>query len=200
MKIHHPTEFIEDTSTALQMLKDGNERYLKGEFVHKSNYSADRAVLSSGQRPFAVILTCSDSRVAPEIFFDQKLGSIFVIRNAGNIVDMTVLGSLEYAIEYLKSRLVVVCGHSKCGAVTAACSGEELPLNIKHIVEYIIPAVKMGGDIDEVVHNNVKIMVDHIKEDEMAGARETHVTNDKCMKGFVGELGGKRPLGRPRRK
>jgi len=112
-------------------------------------------------------LTCSDSRVVPEIFFDQKLGDIFTIRNAGNIADKTALGSLEYAVEHLKSRLVVVCGHSKCGAVTAACSGGELPPNIKHIVDHIKPAMKKGGDIDEVIHNNVKVMVEQIKADEI---------------------------------
>jgi carbonic anhydrase len=167
MKIHQPMELIEDANVALQMLKEGNERYLKGELVRKDSYSADREVLNSGQKPFAVVLTCADSRAAPEIFFDQKLGDIFVIRNAGNIVDATVLGSIEYATEHLKSRLVVVCGHSKCGAVTAACSGGELPPNIRHIVEHIQPAVKKGGDIDKVIHSNVEIMVGQVKADEI---------------------------------
>jgi carbonic anhydrase len=167
MKIHQPAELIEDASVALQMLKDGNERYLKEELIQKSSYCEDRAVLSSGQKPFAVILTCSDSRVAPEIFFDQKLGDIFVIRNVGNIADRTALGSLEYAIEHLKSRLVVVCGHSKCGAVTAACSGGEFPANIRHIVEHIKPAVKRGGDIDAVIHYHVRVMVAYIKKNEI---------------------------------
>ena len=167
MKIHHPVELIEDANVALQILKDGNERYLKGELIQKDTYSADRALLGSGQKPFAVVLTCSDSRAVPEIFFDQKLGDIFVIRNAGNIVDTTVLGSIEYATEHLKSRLVVVCGHSNCGAVTAACSGGELPPNIKQLIAHILPAVKNGGNIDEAIHNNVKLMVDQIKADEI---------------------------------
>jgi carbonic anhydrase len=167
MKIHQPGELIEDANTALQMLKEGNERYLKGELIPKDSYSEDREVLNSGQKPFAVILTCSDSRAAPEVFFDQKLGDIFVIRNAGNIADRTALGSIEYAVEHLKSKLVVVCGHSKCGAVTAACSDGELPPNIKHIINYIEPSVKKGGDIDNVVHTNVKTMVVHIKADEI---------------------------------
>jgi carbonic anhydrase len=167
VKIHQPTELIEDASVALQILKEGNERYIKGELIQKNSYSADRVALGSGQKPFAVILTCSDSRVAPEIFFDQKLGDIFVIRNAGNIADMTALGSIEYAIEHLKCRLVVVCGHGKCGAVTAAYSNEEFPPNIKHILEYIKPSVKKGGDIDKVIHSNVEEMVEQIKADEI---------------------------------
>jgi carbonic anhydrase len=71
VKIHQPTELIEDTSVALQILKEGNERYIKGGLVQKDSYKADRVALGSGQKPFAIILTCSDSRVAPEIFFDQ---------------------------------------------------------------------------------------------------------------------------------
>ena len=166
-RMHAPAELIEDAGVALQLLREGNERYLKGELVGKDSYAADREILNSGQNPFAVILTCSDSRAAPEIFFDQRLGDIFTIRNAGNIADTTALGSLEYAVEHLKTTLVVVVGHSKCGAVTAACSGEELPPNIAHIVGYIKPAVEKGGDIDEVIHANVEVMVEQIKENEI---------------------------------
>jgi carbonic anhydrase len=167
MKIHQPAELIQDANVALQMLKEGNERYLKGELIQKNSYKEDREVLDKLQDPFAVILTCSDSRVAPEIFFDQKLGDIFVIRNAGNVADTEGLGSIEYAIEHLKTKLVVVCGHSKCGAVTAAYSGGEFSPNIKRIVELIQPAVKKGDDLDKVIHNNVESMVARIKADEI---------------------------------
>jgi carbonic anhydrase len=167
MKIHKPGESIADAQEALQMLKEGNARYLKGELIDKGSYKADREVLNGGQKPFAAVLTCSDSRVAPEIFFDQKLGDIFVVRNAGNIADTTALGSLEYAAEHLKSQLIVVCGHSKCGAVTAACSNGELPPNIKHIVDHIQPAVERGGDVDKVIHHNVAEMVEQVRSDEI---------------------------------
>jgi len=166
MKCHKPSELIQDANESLQLLKEGNERYLKGELNDKSSYTEDREVLCTSQKPFAVIVTCSDSRVAPEIFFDQKLGDIFIIRNAGNVVDSTTLGSIEYAVEHLKSPLVVVCGHSKCGAVTAACSGGELPPNIKSITDRIQPAVEKGGDVDAVIHQNVEVMVDTVKADE----------------------------------
>ena len=165
--MHAPAELIEDADVALQLLKEGNKRYLKGALVKKGSYAADREILSSGQKPFAVVLTCSDSRAAPEIFFDQKLGDIFTIRNAGNVADTTALGSLEYAVEHLKAPLVVVIGHSKCGAVTAAHEGGELPPNIGHIVGYIKPAVAKGGDVDEAIHANVEIMVENIKEDKI---------------------------------
>ena len=167
MKIHQPGELIEDANVALQMLKEGNERYLKGALIDKGSYAADREVLNGGQKPFAVVVTCSDSRVAPEIYFDQKLGDIFIIRNAGNVADPTALGSIEYAVEHLKSKLVVVIGHSKCGAVTAAHSGGELPPNIQHVINFIKPAVAKGGDVDTAIHNHVGVMVDTIKADDI---------------------------------
>jgi len=165
MKIHQPTERIDDPNVALQMLKDGNERYLKGKLTEKTDYREEREVLDKEQDPFAVVVTCSDSRVSPEIFFDQKLGDIFVIRNAGNVVDTEGLGSVEYAIEHLKTKLVVVCGHRHCGAVTAAYSGGNFSPNVKRIVDLIKPAVEKGGDLDKVIHTNVEIMVEKIKAD-----------------------------------
>src|SRR5215469_7299305 len=86
-----------------------------------------RKELARGQAPRAVILGCSDSRVAPELIFDQHLGDLFVVRSAGNIADRICLGSIEYALEYLGSTVRVVLGHTKCGAVQAACSGEAMP-------------------------------------------------------------------------
>jgi len=167
MKIHQPTERIEDPKVALQMLKEGNERYLKGRLTEKTDYREEREVLDSEQDPFAVILTCSDSRVSPEIFFDLKLGDIFVIRNAGNVADTEALGSIEYAVEHLKTKLVVVCGHRHCGAVTAAYSSGDFPKNIKRIVDLIRPAVEKGGDLDTIIRSNVAVMVEKIKTDEI---------------------------------
>ena len=167
MANHKPDELIQDANAALQMLKEGNARYLAGNLCEKGSYAADREVLATGQKPFAVVVTCSDSRVAPEIYFDQKLGDIFIIRNAGNIADTTALGSMEYAVEHLKSKLVVVVGHTKCGAVNAACGGGALPPNIQHIIDHIKPAVAKGGDPEAVVRHNVNVMVEKIKGDEI---------------------------------
>lgn len=167
MNMHKPDQLIQNINEALQLLKEGNERYLKGELANKDSYVDDREVLKDGQKPFAVIVTCSDSRVAPEIFFDQKLGDIFIIRNAGNVCDVTALGSIEYAVEHLGTRLVVVCGHSKCGAVTAAVQGGHLPPNIKSITDRIQPAVARGGDVDAVIHFNVEEMVKIVQADEI---------------------------------
>ena len=113
---------------ALDLLKSGNARFVSGALTPKDDYATLREKLSAGQHPFAVVLCCSDSRIAPEIIFDQKLGDLFVIRNAGNVVDEEVLGSIEYAVEHLETSLVVVMGHAACGAVTATYNGDDLPM------------------------------------------------------------------------
>lgn len=101
-------------------LKNGNTRFVKGFLRNDGASSKDRLRLASGQKPHSVILSCSDSRVPPEIVFDQKLGEVFVIRTAGEALDNNVIGSIEYAVEHLGSNLVVVMGHESCGAVNAS--------------------------------------------------------------------------------
>jgi len=167
MKIHQPAELIEDPNEALQMLKEGNERYLSGKLIHKDYCNSDREVYCCGQNPFAAVLTCSDSRIVPEIFFNQRLGDLFIIRNAGNIVENATLGSLELAAKFLKIKLVVVCGHSNCGAVEASCSNLEFTHNINHIIKHIKPAVFNGSSIDEVIHRNIINQAELIKADEI---------------------------------
>lgn len=105
---------------ALKKLADGNLRFLSNQAEHPRQSSARRKELAAAQHPFAVILTCSDSRVSPELLFDQGFGDLYVIRNAGNLVSDPVLGSLEHAAGLLRTPLVVVMGHTRCGAVTAA--------------------------------------------------------------------------------
>ncbi|MDD6057051.1 MAG: carbonic anhydrase [Clostridiales bacterium] len=167
MNLHKPDVKVTSADEALQLLKEGNQRYLENRNSDKSDYAEYRKVLAAGQKPFAIVLCCADSRVAPEIFFDQKLGDIFVIRNAGNVVDETVLGSIEYGAEHLGSPLVVVIGHSCCGAVTAACQGGELPANIRSIVNRIAPSVNKGNGVDEVIHVHAKAMADQVRENEI---------------------------------
>jgi carbonic anhydrase len=120
-----------------------------------------RAALANGQAPFAIVFTCSDSRVAPELFFDQGLGDLFVIRNAGNVLDDHVIGSMEYAVEHLHVPLIIVVGHEKCGAVTAAVSGGEVAGHIRSVVEDLAPAVEasksLAGDkVDNAVRANAQ--------------------------------------------
>lgn len=123
---------------ALLKLKEGHARFLSETLNPRTSNSEDRRKLSEGQHPFAVVLCCSDSRVVPEIIFDCQLGELFVIRNAGNVVDEDVLGSVEYAVEHLGCPLVVVMGHSSCGAVTATCEGGELPGHIPALAQRIL--------------------------------------------------------------
>ena len=148
----------------LEALKEGNARFVAGKMARKMDYANDRERLSQGQQPFAVVLCCSDSRVAPEIVFDQGLGDLFVIRNAGNVVNEDVLGSIEYAVEHLGTPLVVVMGHSSCGAVTATCQGEDLPGHIKSIAERIRPSLDTSCCINDNARRHAQRMAQMIAE------------------------------------
>jgi carbonic anhydrase len=140
----------------LAMLKVGNQRYVSGRMEHPHATQDRRNELSKGQHPFAVVLGCSDSRVPPEIIFDQGLGDLFVIRDAGNVLDNEVLGTIEYAVEHLGSRLIVVLGHEGCGAVTAAVQGVAVTGHIKTVVDSIAPAVRESKSLPgDKVHNCV---------------------------------------------
>ena len=146
---------------ALQRLIAGNARYVAGSPTHPDQTPQRRAELAKGQSPFAIVLTCSDSRVAPELFLDQGLGDLFVIRNAGNILDDHVIGSMEYAVEHLHVPLVLVVGHEKCGAVSAAVAGGEAPGHIRSVVEALEPAVELvknlpGDKVDNAVRANAQ--------------------------------------------
>ncbi|MDD2837205.1 MAG: carbonic anhydrase, partial [Methanothrix sp.] len=104
---------------ALQMLMEGNARFVSGNVIHPDQTADRRSELVSGQHPFAIVVGCSDSRVPPEVVFDQGLGDIFVIRTAGQVMDKVTLASIEYAVEHLNVPLILVLGHDSCGAVTA---------------------------------------------------------------------------------
>src|SRR5258707_14587496 len=129
---------------ALKRLVQGNSRFVFGHMTHVASgqvVEARRAV-AKRQMPFAIIVGCSDSRVGPEIVFDQGLGDIFVVRTAGQVVDATALGSIEYAVEHLGSSLIVVLGHERCGAVSAAVAVTQEPGHIAAGLEAIEPAVE----------------------------------------------------------
>lgn len=149
--------------SALELLVEGNSRFVAGRTIRPDQGVARRAELAKGQQPFAIVLTCADSRVSPEIYFDQGLGSIFVIRNAGNVLDDHVIGSIEYAVEHLGAGLIVVVGHSKCGAVAATVAGGHAPGHLPSIVHSIEPAVKRsagepGDKIDNAVRTNAQLV------------------------------------------
>lgn len=121
------TDFASDD--LLTWLKNGNSEFVHGIFNLKGIDSSLRIRISTAQHPRAIILTCSDSRVVPELIFDKGLGDLFVIRVAGNIVDDAVIGSIEYAVEHLQTPLVVVMGHKNCGAIEAAIADLQSPEN-----------------------------------------------------------------------
>ena len=124
---------------ALDILVQGNKRFIENKQQDK-NFSKMREALENIQQPFAAILGCSDSRVAPELIFDQTLGDIFSVRLAGNVACRKAIGSLEYSCKYLGSKIIVVMGHSNCGAVKAACDNFEEG-NITEIIKLLQPAV-----------------------------------------------------------
>ncbi len=154
---------------ALKKLKDGNERFLQGKSNRPSQDLKRIKEVASQHEPFAVILGCSDSRVPIEIIFDHGLGDLFILRNAGQVTGHASWGSIEYAVELLGVNLIVVLGHSKCGAVTAACNVPEVPGHIVSLINAIKPAVEasshMKGDrIDNAVRANVMIEVSNLKK------------------------------------
>ena len=143
---------------ALQRLEQGNARFVAGRLSPTSpvGIAASRRKVAQGQKPFAIIVGCSDSRVGPEVIFDQKVGDIFVIRTAGEIVDPVGLGSIEYAVAHLGSPLIVVLGQERCGAVAAAVAEAKEPGHIATVLKAIRPAVQeTKGEPGDPVHNAV---------------------------------------------
>lgn len=126
---------------ALVKLKQGNEHFVQMHLKHPNTTKARRTELTKAQHPFAIVVTCSDSRVPAELVFDQGLGDIFVIRNAGNVLDEHVIGSIEYAVEHLGVKLVVIMGHESCGAVAATMKDAKGSKFIESIKKSIQPAL-----------------------------------------------------------
>jgi len=175
---------------ALSRLRAGNDRHVSD--MRRSKGVPHWSRLGESQEPFAVVLGCSDSRVPPEIVFDQGLGDLFVIRVAGNIVAPSQVGSVEFAAERLGTRLVVVLGHSRCGAVTATLealrdSTGGMSPNLRSIADRIRPAVEptlrgqwaddFDGAVDRAVRSNVRASVHRLRQgsavlDDLAGSGE----------------------------
>ena len=153
---------------ALQKLIEGNRRHLSGEFTITQRLAERRQQVAKAQHPFAAILGCSDSRLPPEIVFDHSLGDLFVVRVAGNIVDMNGLASLEFAATQFATPLILVLGHARCGAVAAALAETKVPGHIVSLVDAIKPAVLMskgqpGDPLDNAIRANIRHTVDELK-------------------------------------
>jgi len=169
----------EEASDPLARLMQGNARFVADAPAHWSALAARRAEVAQTQHPFAIILGCSDSRVPPEQVFDRTVGDLFVIRVAGNVVDDVDLGSIEYAADHLHVPLLVVMGHERCGAVTAAVEGGEPHGHVGAIVKRIAPAVaearKQPGDlVDNAVRANVRDVVASIRKEASVLAELEH--------------------------
>ena len=169
---------------ALKRLMEGNQRYVTHKLAHPDQDQKRLLETAKAQHPFAIILSCADSRVPPEVVFDQGLGDLFVVRIAGNVVDDAVLGSIEFAAGNLNVPLVVVLGHERCGAVAAAVKGGVVPNHISTLTKAIQPAVdkvkgKPGDFLDNAVRANVQLSVAEIKESEpladMVTSKKLHV-------------------------
>ena len=150
----------ESPREALAQLISGNRRFVAGQTQHAHEAAAWRTHLVEGQQPIATILGCSDSRVPPELVFDQGFGDLFVVRVAGNIIEPAVFGTIGYAVEHLKTSLLVVLGHQQCGAVTAALDGlrrnvEDQP-GIEALLNYVKPSLK---DIDPTLPRTMQIEI-----------------------------------------
>ncbi|WP_306547509.1 carbonic anhydrase [Desulfobulbus sp.] len=139
---------------ALQRLLAGNKRFLSGKLEHPNHCEESRKGLILGQEPLAAVLTCADSRVPPVDVFDQGLGDIFVVRVAGNIINDHILGSIEYAVSHLHTPLVMVMGHSSCGAVSAVAQGVKLHGHIASLTPSIDAALKKTKGMEGHWTNN----------------------------------------------
>ncbi len=153
---------------AIEMLKEGNQRFLnKNETERDLHVQVNQT--SGGQFPYAAVLSCIDSRVPVELTFDQGIGDIFSARVAGNIINEDILGSIEYACGVAGSKAILVLGHTKCGAVTAACQGVELG-NITALLSKVKPAIKEVQErtgqleVEEVTKSNVNQSIQEIRE------------------------------------
>ena len=147
----------------LRLLQEGNQRFVAGKLEHPNQTPARRAELAKGQHPFAAVLACSDSRTPPEIIFDRGLGDIFTARVAGNSAGQVVVESLDYSVKHLGVRVVMVLGHRRCGAVTAAVESYDNE-NVGPMLKELYPAVRasrgMPGDpVENAVRENVKLVV-----------------------------------------
>jgi carbonic anhydrase len=163
-----------NSNAPLEKLLKGNQRFASFHPVHPDETANRRKEISTAQHPFAAIVCCSDSRVPPELLFDQGLGDVFVIRTAGNVISGVELGSIEYAVEHLGVKLVMVLGHEKCGAVKAFVDGEEASGHIKDIVD----SIKEEEEIQAVAKDNSNRLDDCVKANVLHGVHQLETQSE----------------------
>lgn len=190
--IASPTLEPPNPDVALKRLMDGNQRFVKQKIKHPDQSKARMKEVAQAQHPFATVLSCADSRVAPEILFDEGIGDLFDIRVAGNIVIPEVLGSIEYAVDILGTPVLMVLGHERCGAVTAAVQGERLPGHMGSFVKAIKPAIsktkgQSGDPVDNTVVANVQYQIEKLK-------RSSTILSARSQDGKLKIVGGRYDL------
>ena len=144
----------------INRLKEGNDRFTRDHLEHQLQDQPRRDALVSGQAPWAIVLSCADSRVAPELAFDAGLGELFVCRVAGNVANTSTTASIEYAVAHLGTQVIVVLGHQSCGAVTAAIGGGDNGYNLNHLLAHVAPAIaasESGAEVNDVVKKNAEM-------------------------------------------
>ena len=147
-------------------LEAGNKNFVNDKLDGKLQNSSRRSSLTAGQEPYAIILSCADSRVVPELAFDAGLGELFVIRVAGNVANNSSIASIEYAVAHLGTTVIVVLGHESCGAVTAAIGGGDNGHNLNHLLSHITPAIaasEKGAAVNDVVKKNAELTGTELK-------------------------------------
>ncbi len=186
---HHPEQPAVAPAEAISKLKEGNGRYMSGNLQHPGQTTDRRTELAKSQHPFAAIVSCSDSRVPPEIVFDQGLGDLFIVRVAGNVINDEGLGSIEYTVDHLGTRLILVLGHQSCGAVDAAretiAAKGKAPGHIQSLVTAIKPAVEATAkeDLDATIKANVRNVVQALRS-------STPILKAKVDSGEIKVIGG----------
>ena len=165
---------------ALARLKVGNARFAAATVSKGKPTAARRAETAKVQHPFAIIVGCADSRTSPELIFDQNIGDLFVVRTAGNLVDDHGLGSIEYAVDHLGTRLIVVLGHERCGAVKAAMESATAPGHVNSLVRDIQPAVAVakaekGDPLANTVKANARLVAEKIRKEAELGEHKSEV-------------------------
>jgi carbonic anhydrase len=181
-----PAQINLNPDTALMQLMDGNKRFISGRMtIQEQNVAALRRSVVDKQEPFAAVLSCADSRVPVELVFDQSIGRIFVTRLAGNVVTPEIIGSLEYGAAVLGAKVVLVLGHSGCGAVKATIQGEEVPGQISTLFPHIQPAVlQAGSDLAAATKANARIQATLLREASTVVSRLAKENKIKVVAGY----------------
>jgi carbonic anhydrase len=151
----------------INRLKEGNKYFMNNMLKGKQQDGARRIEVMEGQDPFAIVLSCADSRVVPELIFDTGIGELFVVRVAGNVANTSSIASIEYAVANLDSKVLVVLGHENCGAINAALAGGDHGKNIKHLLSHLKPAISHSGmdaEADNIAHANARLTKNELIE------------------------------------